>query len=98
MNQTAATILTQLGGNRFCAMTGVQSLVAIHNGLQFRIGRGAINKANTVRVTLQPSDLYSVEFFNLRGVKLTDCGTVDNVYADQLQSTFTAATGMDTKL
>lgn len=47
----AQTILTQLGGNRFLAMTGAKQLVDLGNGLQFAIGRGAKNKANNTEQT-----------------------------------------------
>lgn len=98
-NAIAQTILDQLGGNRFIAMTGAKNLVAGSNMLQFDIGRGAINKANKVRVTLQSSDTYMVEFFYLRGVNCRTIGSaINGVYADQLQNVFTKETGLDTHL
>jgi hypothetical protein len=80
----AQTILAQLGGNRFCAMTGARDLVADAKALQFSIGRGAVNKANKVRVTLTDADLYDVEFYSLRGVNLRQVGRVEGVYAEDL--------------
>ncbi len=68
MTTIAQTILAQLGGNRFVVMTGAKQLVDTGNGLQFSIGRGATNKANKVRVTLDTTDTYVVEFFYLRGL------------------------------
>lgn len=95
----AHTILEQLGGNRFVAMTGAKNLVAGSNMLQFDIGRGATNKANKVRVTLQTSDTYRVEFFYLRGVVCRTIGeAIEGVYGDRLAALFTEQTGFDTRL
>ena len=97
--QIAQTILEQLGGNRFVAMTGARDLVAGSNSLQFSIGRGATNKANKVRVTLETSDTYMIEFWSLRGLNLKSCGRpVRSIYADRLQAVFTEQTGLDTHL
>ena len=96
---TAQTILEQLGGNRFIAMTGASLFLNTGNGLAFKIGRGAINKANKVRITLNDSDLYTVEFFSIRGIDIFNPrGMVENVYADKLREVFTTHTGMDTAL
>lgn len=48
---TAQTILNQLGGNRFVAMTGAKNFVALENGIKFNIGKNA-SKANTVKITV----------------------------------------------
>ena len=99
MNTIAKTIFEQLGANRFVAMTGAKNFCQGFNSLQFDIGRGAKNKANKVRITLQTSDTYMIEFFYVRGVVCKTCGEAErNVYADQLQAVFTAATGLDTHL
>jgi hypothetical protein len=66
--------------------------------LQFKIGRGAINKATNVRVSLDPSDTYTVEFFAIRGVNIKTLSAESGVYAEQLQPLFTARTGMATRL
>jgi hypothetical protein len=94
----AQTILQQLGGNRFIAMTGAKNLVAAERSLQFKIGRGAVNKATNVRVTLGTSDTYTVEFFAIRGVNVKTLSQHENIYADGLQATFTEQTGMATSL
>lgn len=96
--QAANTILEQLGGFRFIAMTGAKDLVGSDKSLQFRIGKGAINKATNVRITLDPSDLYTVEFFSIRGVNVKQISSHEFVPAENLCSTFTAQTGMDTHL
>lgn len=63
----AQTILTQLGGNRFAAMTGAKQFVAVTDYLQFKLpanfAKGGIN---CVKVTLTAADLYDVEFMKVR--------------------------------
>lgn len=97
MTTTAQTILAQLGGNRFLAMTGAKQLVDLGHGLQFAIGRGASNKANKVVVTLD-GDLYSVRFLTIRGITITERGTFDMIYGDRLAALFTEQTGFDTHM
>lgn len=101
MNQVASTILAQLGGNRFIAMTDAKNFVQGPDMLQFDIGRGATNKATKVRVTLTEADLYKLEFFRWNARAMT-CdpkpGSVDGVYAEDLRRLFTDATGLDTHL
>jgi hypothetical protein len=98
--QAAQTILAQLGGSRFCAMTGASQFVGGDAPvmLQFKIGRGAKNKATNVRVTLADSDTYAVEFFSIRGVNVKPISQHGMVYADQLRGLFTEQTGMVTSL
>ena len=93
----AQTILTQLGGNCFLAMTGAKQLVNTGNGPQFAIGSGAKNKANKVVVTLD-GDLYSVRFLTIRGTTITERGTFEMIYGDRLSALFTEQTGFDTHL
>jgi hypothetical protein len=57
----AKTILQQLGGNRFIAMTGARNLVADSNSLTMSIMR---NKAKTKYLTIRLNslDLYDMQF------------------------------------
>lgn len=96
--QIAQTILAQLGGNKFVAMTGAKSFVGIENGLMFMLPRGAKNKANKVRITLTPADLYKVEFMKIRGVELKTISAHEEIYCDMLQELFTKETGLETRL
>ncbi len=96
--QIAKTILSQLGGNRFVAMTGAKSFGYDSKGsvvsLQFKIGRNA-KQVNTVRINyIKGKDLYEMNFY--KGTKLLK--KVSNVYADQLRKIFTKHTGMYTSL
>lgn len=99
----AKTILEQLGGHRFIAMTGAKDFVAENSALTFKIGRN-YKQINHVRIYLNASDLYDMTFSQVRKQKgigafsYKQIDSYDNVYFDQLQDLFTKATGMYTKL
>lgn len=99
--EIASTIIAQLGGRRFSAMTGAKNFIALENGVQFDIGRGATNKATKVRVTLTDADLYDLAFFQWKPRAL-ECvpvaGAASGIYAEDLARLFTEATGFDTRL
>lgn len=94
----ATTILAQLGGNRFVAMTGSKNFMGRPDGLTFKTGRNPKGVTH-VRVTLTPADLYNVEFLKIRGtqapVKMAEVG---GIYCDQLEEVFTNHTGLYTRL
>lgn len=99
MTQVAQTILQQLGGNRFCVMTGAKNFVGGENTLQFKLpARFAKQGINVVKVTLNALDLYDVEFGKLWGVNYKVIETVEGLYFDMLQKTFKDITGLDTHL
>ena len=96
---TAQTILTQLGGNRFCAMTGASGFIGMDDGLMFALPqRMCKNKANKVVVKLDDSDTYRVEFFSLRGATVKAISTHKMVYADRLAQTISEQTGLAVRL
>lgn len=100
----AQTILAQLGGNRFVAMTGAKNLTSDRNCLIFRLPRqrGFVKDGiNAVRVTLEPSDTYTMTFFRQMGAPTHAVRTVreyTDVYAEDMRRLFTEATGLDTHL
>ena len=96
-SRIAKTILQQLGGNKFIAMTGAKNLGASNKSLSMKIGRNS-KSINYVVITLKSSDLYEMEFIRMRGAKRTVVKKVKGVYADQLQTMFTKYTGMNTRL
>lgn len=99
--QVAATILQQLGGGRFAVMTGAREFLAGENSLMFRLPQNASRRVRKVRITLDASDTYTMEFIGrMPGHRDLLCvlKTVPGVYCDQLQSIFTAETGLYTKL
>lgn len=107
--EIAKTILDQLGGNKFLAMTGANHLVADGSTLRMNLPKNA-SRANRLYVTLDGSDTYTMRFFRFTPGRLnkktfawTDDRTeevklVDGVYCDMLQDIFTATTGMATSL
>jgi predicted RNA methylase len=100
--QVARTILEQLGGQRFIAMTGAKNLVGEAHALTFKLPANfAKDGINHVRISLEPSDTYTVRFARLGRApahKLTEVAVVEDVYADDLQDVFTRYTGLDTSL
>lgn len=96
----AQTILQQLGGGRFVAMTGARDIVAGRNWLAFKLPSYFAQRGiNAVRVTLDESaDLYRVEFSKVRGMKITPIAVHDGLYWDQLRAVFTSETGLHTSL
>jgi hypothetical protein len=97
--QVAQTILQQLGGRRFVAMTGASKFVGSDRALSFRLpSYFARNGINAVRITLLPSDTYRVEFSRCRATKFVPVSTHEGIYCDGLQALFTAETGLATSL
>lgn len=97
----ASTILEQLGGNKFIAMTGARNFLALPDGLSFQLpgGGGRIKKGiNNVQIILNASDTYKMYFSRRRGLTFANVATVEDVYCDQLQTEFTINTGLHTTL
>ena len=60
--KVANTILEQLGGQKFLAMTGANHLVADGNTLRMTLPKNA-SKANRLYITLDATDTYTMHFF-----------------------------------
>jgi hypothetical protein len=98
-------ILRQLGGNRFIAMTGAKNFVYGGRTLSFQIGRNP-KGINLVHVTLEPSDLFTVEFFRVRGggartgyrTSRTRVAAAEHVDSENLAAAFERETGLRTSL
>ena len=96
--KVAETILEQLGGNKFCVMTGAKNLGGTENSLSMRIGRNSSN-SNYLKITLNMMDLYDMEFCKLtRMGEKKSVTEYNNVYNDMMTDIFTKHTGMYTKL
>ncbi len=93
----AKEILSQLGGNRFIAMTGARNLAAGKNYITFKIMRNA-SKITHVKIALNGLDLYDITFYRVHGTSLKVIEEVNNAYCDMLQSVFTSRTGLNTSL
>ena len=94
--QVARTILEQMGGDRFALMTGAKNFVGHEDALSFKFPRA--NKINYVKITLNSMDLYNLEFSYIHKYRMTTQKVYTDVGAEQLQSIFTEATGLFTKL
>ena len=96
--QPYETILQQLGGNKFIAMTGAKNLgTSTKKDLSFSIGRNSKGVTHVI-IKLTSMDLYDMEFINMRGPKRKVIKKVKGVYADMLQKIFTKYTGLRTRL
>ncbi len=99
----ATTILEQLGGRKFIAMTGARKFYGVDNLLVFTLpvssyAKGGINR---VRITLNGSDLYDVEFLKIGRSLTADPVLVSealDVSCEDLQRVFTDHTGLYTSL
>ena len=99
----ANTILAQLGGNKFLAMTGAYSLTGSADALSMRLPtKSCKDRIGGMRITLDASDTYTVVAFKLvrkQGLlDVVECYKVSGIYCDQLADCFTEATGLYTSL
>jgi hypothetical protein len=95
--QIAKTILQQLGGNKFIAMTGAKNLGHTNKGLQMKIGRNSKGITHVI-INLKASDTYEMEFIKLRGSSRKVVKKVSGVYNDMLGKIFTKYTGLNVRL
>lgn len=98
-HSVATTILQQLGGNKFLAMTGAKNLLSSADSLQFRLPSvGRKGEPNALRITLKASDTYEIKAYRVRGLNCDLLNTHDDVYAENLRETFELITGLLTRL
>lgn len=107
----AHTILEQLGGNKFIAMTGSHNFVSDNNGntLRMKLTKNA-SGFNYLTIDYTDLDLYNMRFEKVRNTplhklragempfKITDKKEIEGLYNDMLQSIFTKVTGLNTSL
>lgn len=92
------TILKQLGGNKFIAMTGAKNFIWLKSGVQFDLSsRMTKNKAKRITIELV-NDLYTINFYKIRGLDFTKLTSKVGITAENLASTFSSLTGLTTKL
>ena len=103
MNMIAKTILEQIGGRRFAAMTGSKDFIDMGNGLRMSLAR---NKTSANRLDIiydAGADLYNMRFYRRTFSKKTfECKTKDietheGIYCDMLEEMFTMVTGLYTR-
>jgi hypothetical protein len=102
VKQIAETILAQLGGNRFVAMTGARSFSSgimrdKQPGLSFRLSRCKDGIQSCI-ITLAPDDLYDIEFGRMVKHDYKVVKSHEGVYVENLRRLFTEATGLETSL
>ncbi|WP_218575527.1 hypothetical protein [Pseudomonas sp. EMN2] len=102
--EVSETILKQLGGARFLAMTGAKHLMFCDGNLRFKLSNNfAKDGINFVDIQLTKADLYEVKYSKIthsrtKGPQELIIARDSMVYGDMLRSTFTAATGLYTSL
>lgn len=101
-DQIINTMIQQLGGNRFFAMTGTKPQYKdTKNGdvlLAFKLTRNA-SKATHLKLTYKGGlDLYEMEFVKCSVKEIKTVKKFEQLYGDQLQEIFTDATGLYTRL
>ena len=102
--EIAETILEQLGGNKFIAMTGAKNFSFSadpsdrYPALSFRIGK---NRKRITRIKIMYDtvwDLYIMIFYEIFKNEVKSTERIEDVSADQLQEFFTDRTGLLTHL
>ena len=95
-----ATILHQLGGARFIAMTGSKHFVGGDTTLTMKLVDNKLG-ATHLRINLEPMDWYKLTFLKCSVRTAGDpkiLREVDGVYFDKLREVLTECTGLYTSL
>jgi hypothetical protein len=93
--EVAQTILKQMGGTgKLAAMVGAKDFIAYPNGVAFKFMDPGAGKPNYVKIVLNASDTYDLEFGRLRGMNYKVIKTADDVYVESLRSLFERTTGL----
>lgn len=90
-DMTVPNTIRQQIGNRAFFMMGAKNLCGDATSLQFKI---CGSKVTHIRVTLDPSDTYTVAFIRVRGRKVTELASEEGVYADSLNRVIASNTGL----
>lgn len=94
----ATTILEQLGGNRFIAMTGAKHFIVHDKGLSFHLpSRFAKNGINRINIKLNPMDTYDVTYgkWNQKSFEIIPVEKDEGCFVEDLRRRFTEVTGLD---
>ena len=95
LNQLAAA---PNGYKRLVSMIGAKNFVQDDNSISFRFMRGAANKANHIKITLNEMDTYDVVFSKIHGMNCKTISTHEGFYNDMLFGLFTSETGLALKI
>ena len=93
--QIAETILQQMGGaGRLVAMTGAKNFMMDGPALSFKFPNRPKGRPNYCKVTLDPSDTYTVTFGRIVKWDLRLVETFTGIYCDGLVDLFEIKTGL----
>jgi hypothetical protein len=90
----ANTILEQMGGKRIGLFIGATQFIGDENSLTIKWKAKSKNKANCVRITLTPMDVYIVTFLRISGSNVFEVSKHEEVYCDSLKELFETETGL----
>ena len=93
----AETILQQLGGNKFMAMTGA-TCYSDNNGNTLITKFKGSRVANIMYITLNSLDTYDVKIAKFKGLDIKPVKEVAGAYDDMLRDIFESTTGLRTSL
>jgi hypothetical protein len=96
MNNAQIT-LSQLGGNKFIAMTGA-TCYHDNNGNTLVVKFKGSKAANIMYVTLNSMDTYDVKFCKFRGMDIKTVAEFNGAYVDMLKPMFEDTTKLRTSL
>lgn len=84
--EIAKTIVGQLRALDKWAMAswGANQLLALEDGLQFKVRGSKIKAGGHVQIRLNAMDTYDVKLLRVRGTSVKEVSRVDGVYVDQL--------------
>lgn len=94
----ANEIANQIGGRAFF-MLGAGPRMGDANSLSFSFKGCRDNRANKIKITLTPMDVYCVEFFKIwkkrnAGIECTLMEVCENIYAEDLHACIERVTGL----
>lgn len=100
----AKTILEQIGGGRFIAMTGSSKFIDLGNRLRMNLARNKTS-ANRLKIIFdRGTDTYTMIFYRQTISKKTfeisekNVALHEGIYCDMLEEMFTSTTGLYTRL
>ena len=93
--ETATIIRDQInaGDRRFFLCVAANKFLGGENMLQFNIGRNPKISNAKVRITLDPSDTYTVEIFKIRKFEVKTIVKIEDVYCDMLADVLNSEIG-----
>lgn len=97
--RVATAIIQQLGGiRRLSIMLGAHSFTGGPDSLTFKFRAKGAQGINAVKVILDASDTYTVEFWKVRGANMTLVQSLQWIYCDQLRNVVEKVTGLVVRL